>query len=301
MAKAGDRERKVITAQGMLDAQPTGAKAYLKLKEGLKLFVPNKGQSYKLIFLAWKAGKLNNTVEKKGDYATNRFIAVHQRVGAGDESFLCPARYGRPCAVCQHFGKLKAQGADWDKVLRHLKAKDREVWFVHDTEAKDKKNLLVWDESVHLFGNAFRATFSKREAWMAFADPEHGCVVEVEAREKKIEQSSCIDFTQGIIIEKRAKPLPEFLLAAMDRYCIDDCVVETPYEQVKKLIGMADEGDDEPEPETESDQEEEEEIREEEPEEEDEPEEDEPEEEEETEEEETEEEDPKPPKKPGRK
>ena len=237
------RQQAVITAQGMCDAAPSQGKgSYLKMPEGLKLFIPEKGHTYKLVFLPWKAGKLNPS-GKPGSWVTNRYIPVHRGIGPSEETYICSARaFGKPCAVCEQFALLRSQGVDWEQ-LKDFKFKDRELFLVHDTEIP--KSLYVWDESIHLFGDAFRGKIRKKVAWMAFADFEQGCIVEVEAREKKMGKGSCVDCTLGIEIEPRSEPLADWLVKAAEKYCIDDCVVETPYSKLKKLFTTLAGGEDE--------------------------------------------------------
>lgn len=228
------RQRAVITAQGQLDNAPSSGKGtYLKLLEGLKFFEPEKNKTYKLLFLPWKAGKFNPT-GREGNWVTNRYIPVHRGVGPADETFICSMRaFGKPCAGCEEFAAQRSKGADWDKVLKHLKFKDRELFFVHDLDVP--QSLLVWDESIHLFGDAFRMKFRKKKEWMSFADFEQGCIVEIEGKEKKIGASSCVDCTLGIEMEPLKRPFDDFLVKAAETLCIDNCVVEVPYAKLKKL------------------------------------------------------------------
>jgi len=241
--KSERREKVIVSAEAMIAAAPGGNKAtYLKLPDKVKLFKPDKGKEYKLIFLPWKAGK-GNPAAAEVKWTANRYIFTPMGIGPAEEHYLCPARsYGKPCAVCDQFAHLRnlGKGDEYYKdVLAPLRAKERELWFIHVMDLKgEPENLMIWDESIHLFGNAFRVLFPKRTETRNFSSPDEGCVVSIDAREKKIGNSSCVDCTQGIYIEKRKDPLPEWLEDVIYdcKFCPDKFVTEAPAGKLKSLF-----------------------------------------------------------------
>jgi hypothetical protein len=258
---AEKRKRETVSAQEQLDTAPVSNKSrYLKkLPTGLTLFTPKKGQSYKLVFLPWKGGKNRDT--GVGKWVTNRYVCIHKQIGPREESFLCSASRRKPCAVCEEYAKLRNTGSGdefYKKVLAPLKAKDRELMLVWDVTGNsgdidyESRKLHVWDESTFLFGDAFRGLFRKKKDWMLYADLDNGCVVEIEAREKKMGTSTCTDFTQGILIEKREEALPQWIEDAVEKYCLDDLVQETPYGELKKLLSQTGDKEEEEEQDTEN-------------------------------------------------
>lgn len=343
---AKDREEDIISAQGQLDSAPAGGKStYIKLPEKLpynlkiRFFVPQKNVEYKRIFLPWRAGKFNPSAAQ-GKWATNRFIYVHKDIGPGTETYVCLQRTcGKPCPVCELFGVLRNKGADWEKVLKPLKFKDRELMLCFDPE--QPKVIEIWDESTALFGTDFRMKVRRKTENLRYADlsKEHGKIVAFEAAEKKIGKGSCTEIPGASIeFEDRTEELPQAILDLIKGrkgkegkpdwpgICVDDFVILPEYAKLAKLVKNTggkkeeavkdeDEDEDEKEEEEESEEEEEAETEEEESEEgeeseeeneeseEEESEEEEAEEEEseEAEEEEEEEEKPTPSKKPGKK
>lgn len=259
-SKEVDRKnKKVISAQNMLDHAPTkGGKSYLKLPEGLKYFLPAEGRTYQLVFLPWKAGRGNYAA--KGEWTTNRFFYTHRGIGPNDETFVCSQKtFGKPCAVCEKYAALRPTGNGDDfykKVLEPLKFRVRELFFVHDLGG-DPKNLMVWDESSFLFGDHLRERMSLRKKYSSFADFEEGYNLMIKGKKKQIGAGSCTEFST-IEFEER-DPLPEWLQKAAEKYCLDDCVVETPYDKLKKLVTSAHtEEEEEPEIEPENEEPEEE-------------------------------------------
>lgn len=255
------REEMDASGRGGLDYAPSVSRiAYLNrnaMGKNVTQFRPEKG-SYKLIFLPWKAGK-NNTTGNPGETVVNRYFSTHAMIGPNEEAHLCLAQFGEKCAVCELFQRLKREGEKgnktyWNNVLAPLKSKNRELWLVHDTEdRKNPENVMLWDESVHLFGDAFRSVYKKRSAWENFAShkPGRGCIVEFDAEEKAIGQSSCIDCGHGIVLTPREDKLPGFLIDASYDLCPDDWLIKTPYAKLSKLVeqtgGAADEEEDEEE------------------------------------------------------
>ena len=207
-------ESEDVSGMGAIDAQPgSNRSTYLQTPDYIQIFVPEKNKTYKRRFLPWKAGQ-GNTSKQANGMTVNRFFAVHANLGATESKYLCLAvNFGLPCPGCEWFAKLKSQGADWDKVLYPLKPKNRELMLMYDVESP--KKLELWDESTSLFGNAFRSRYKKRKEWERFASIQNGCVVEIDAQEKKIGKSSCVDCTLGIDIQATTVGVPEKFLDAI--------------------------------------------------------------------------------------
>lgn len=238
--KAQRRAAAVAAAQAAIDSAPSTNKArYVRLPPTVKRYEPKAGVTKKAFFLQWIAGPLNPTF-KKGTLAWNRFHRVHSRIGPNDEHFGCAMAIGKPCAVCEMFQYQKTHGEKskqfWDTVLAPLKIKNREFFLLHFIDDDDPKNIYFWDESPSLFGDKFRGLYTKRAAWMAFLDPEVGCVVEINPVEKKIGQGSCVDCGEGIIIESLEKPINPNVVATAKKLCPDDWVIWTPYADLKRFM-----------------------------------------------------------------
>lgn len=230
------REARNASAQGMIDSAPSkGSKGtYLKLPAGLKFFMPEINKTYRLIFMTWKAGNFNPAVAK-GSWASNRFIPVHRNIGPNNDSFICSAKaFKKPCPICADFQRLRAEGKDWD-TIKELRPKDRELFLVHDVDG-DKNNLQIWDESVHLFGEFLRAKIDRKASYKLFADPDQGKLVEVVGKKKVIGKGSCAEFG-GIEFEDR-EPVSDELLAKADKYCLDTCPIEIPFDKLKEIYAQ---------------------------------------------------------------
>ncbi len=230
-----------VTA-GMIDQAPAmGLGTYFKIPSDwpIKRFGPEKNTTYKAMILPWLAGK-GNPVVKPGEIAVNRYYPRHSMIGPNDEHFICPYRSSegvRRCPVCEKLNDMRLAGVDFDTIIKGKKAKNRELLFLHFPEHSDKRNLFVWDESVALFGDALRAKIKKRPQYQLYWNlGDGGCIVEFEAKEKKIQSNSCIDCTLAIEIEPRTFPTPEWLMAACEKYCIDNILIEQPTERLKKVV-----------------------------------------------------------------
>lgn len=258
MSKATKREARNASAQGMVDSAPSkGSKGtYLKLPAGLKYFMPEINKTYRLIFMTWKAGDFNPATAK-GNWASNRFIPVHRNIGPNNDSFICSAKaFEKKCPICKDFQLLRASGKDWDSI-KELRFKDRELFLVHDVDG-DKNNLMVWDESVHLFGDFLRAKIARKASYKFFADPDQGKLVEIIGKKKQIGKGSCTEFN-GIEFEDRESVSDE-LLALADKYCLDKMPIEMDYDKLAELYSQTGAAEEEVEAEEEATTQEEEEA-----------------------------------------
>jgi hypothetical protein len=254
--KRKQREEIIVSAKGQVASAPTKNKAqYLNLPPAIQLFSPTPGVNYVAAFLPWRAGKTHPQVMfsgayqiKPGDWVTNRFLSVHKRQGPNEENFLCNGDLGKACYVCERFGKVKnsqpPRGTPeskkyWNEVMMPLKPSDRELFFIHLLEgegSENKKNLFLWDESPFLFGDAFRKLFTRRPGYDNYASPgKSGMNVSfspVKVEKGDYEYVSC---AEGIIMDKREEPLPDWLWDTIEKVCIDNYIKEAPYELMKSF------------------------------------------------------------------
>jgi hypothetical protein len=157
--------------------------------------------------------------------------------------------------VCEEFFRLRAGGADWDSI-KEMKPKKRELFLVWDMDdMKSGEVLKVWNESIHLFGDAFRALFRKKRAWMCYGDLEAGCIIEITGKEKKMGQTGgCVDCSQSILIEPRPESLPDWVVEAAGSLCPDDWLVETSYKTLKEMMNAVVDSEEEDEEEEEEEE-----------------------------------------------
>jgi len=236
---------------GMMDAAPKMYKCetYLRLPAGVSLFNGKEDVCYRLLFFPWKAGKGNPAaIDGAGSPVINRFLHVHQNIGADNEWHLCPAKtMGKPCVVCQTKAEVYAASKgkrlskdEFDKQIRPLNAKEREFWLVHELDGKPN-NLQVWEESVHLFGNYLRKWTSTKPQFKGFANPNTGLVVEVTGTQKQIGTGTCVDWGSMIQFVQRSEEeqtLAKKLFAKVLTMCPDDWVVASSNERLKKTFLM---------------------------------------------------------------
>ena len=250
------REKAVISAQGQIDNAPTrgGRASYLRLPEDMKFFVPKADHIYRLVFLPWKAGRMNNT-GRPGEWVTNRFFAIHRNVGPSEASYLClNMTFGKPCAGCEAYVRAKTlYGKDkikFDTIVKPLQGKKREMFLVHDIDG-DKNNLMIWEESVVLFGDFFRGAMGMRKRYANFADFDEGLLVCIKGKEKAIGTNSCTEFST-IQFESRTDDFPEtdgavpdWMYEAAQKLCPDDWLIEVPNSKLKTFYEPAQEEDEE--------------------------------------------------------
>ena len=231
-----------VTTDDMMHDAPTKGKygLYFKLKGDLKRFQPKVDVLMTLIFLPWVPGKMHKR-HGVSPLVTSAIFHVHDNVGPNDMKVLCPhTMFERPCPNCMDFQQRKilvprGDKKGWD-AISGMRAKSRELFFVHDLFG-DSGNLQVWDESCFLFGDYLRKKIAMREKYKALFDLTKGLKVIIRGEKKSLGQGGgdCNVFS-SIEIEDRDGPLPQFLIDSALSYRIDECLVETPHADMKKLL-----------------------------------------------------------------
>jgi hypothetical protein len=146
--------------------------------------------------------------------------------------------------VCEYRAKLGGEAEpdkDTKKLMEDIKSKQRQLWnvFNHD---EPKKGWQIFEESFFLFGkNVNERIMAARPADVArFSNFWHpgaaGMTLEVVATEKQNPgYSPFIDFGQ-IAFKERSSKLIARLDALGEPHCLDACLRETPYDEVKKIF-----------------------------------------------------------------
>lgn len=234
--------------QKAIDSTPVkGNRAYLKpLPAGITLFEPKEGQAYRLVFMAWQAGK-GNRPGPIGALTLVRHFGVHAQVGVNQVKLACTQHaFSEPCPSCELFADLRADPSNrgfakgsaeakaaWNNI-KDFAVKDRELMLVHDIDGRPN-NLMLWDESYHQFYKHLVAMVSKREQWKAYGHPVRGSVIEVSGTKK---DQYGIEFSTIIVtpFSPEMPAPPRELYDKTRKMCIDDLLNFLPYAEYKKIL-----------------------------------------------------------------
>jgi hypothetical protein len=223
-----------------------GVRPYLNLPKGVELFKFEKEGTKKIDVIEYITK--NNPETKKGKRYFTRTFFIHKNIGPDGESHLCPKKtFGKPCAVCKARTKMASEPGDDDELQDTLKPKERQLFAIMDPKKK-KKGIMVMDESYYLFGKELDAAVKKakkkhgKEEADKFASPNEGLTVKCEVEEKSYKKATYTNVKMCTLVE-REEQYDEDLLESVP--CLDDCLVETPYKELKELFDQTKDDDDE--------------------------------------------------------
>jgi len=235
MARASE-ERRYASAREEATSRSEGLQPYLKLPKGATMFKARKG-AIMMDVLPYVVGD-GNPNAKPGEVYYARKYWLHGAVGADRQAHLCLRRTMKePCPVCEFQDKLRQggyedDGPDTEKLIKSLMPKERQLFNVYDYKEPDK-NVQVWDISFHLFGDLLNERVlqaDERKKYDTFFHETDGLSLDVHMVEdsfggRTFFRASTIDF-----VPRKDK------INADDSFVLDEMLVPTPYDELKKLF-----------------------------------------------------------------
>lgn len=225
----------------------------LKIPDGLQLFQPKEG-TYRMDIVPYEVGK-GNPYAKEGEWYYERTYFIHARVGANNESYVCPNKTAKlPCPICEHRANLSRDPDGDEKLIKDLKPKERQLFLVHVLGDDDGAPVRLYESSFHTFGKLLdkrRQDAEEDEPHIAhFDDHEAGSTLKVAYQDNDAGGYSFVD-CYSIDFKQRAKGLDEDLLT--HGFCLDDMVVIPSYDELKKKFFQEPETNDDEDDEDEDD------------------------------------------------
>lgn len=252
--KAKERQRKVVSARRRVEQHETGGeRTSIKLPEGVSFLSVKKAEVKRLDIVPFTAGAGNKYADE-GELHYERTYYAHRGIGPNNDSYCCLAKnWGKACPICDHKASLVKKGtSNDDDEVKALNWKERQLWCVLDQGEKEK-GLQVWDVSHFLFGKYLdeKVRTADDHEYDNFADPVEGMTLRIGVTEEKGGGYTYCKFSD-IEFKPRKEPLdPELVESAP---CLDDCLIEVPYDKLKKIfLQMGDDDETEEEDEEEDD------------------------------------------------
>ncbi len=214
----------------------------LKAPDGTNFYSVKKEGTRRIEILPYTVGNGNPNADK-GDMYFERTFWVHRGIGPDNNSYVCSAKtFKKKCPICEARAKLMAKpNYDEDQVAA-LAPKERQLYLVYDHSESDK-GVQIWDISYFLFGKKLDATIKNSEeddGYEYFADPEKGKTLRIGFEEKSFGGNSYCEVT-AIDFKDRKDDLPDEVTG--HEICLDDCLIETPYKELKEIFLQVDEED----------------------------------------------------------
>lgn len=236
-----DRERRQSTARRRAQQKQTGfTTTKFRLPEGLG-FWDFKEDVTKIDIVPYIVGK-GNPFAKPGELHYERtYYQYRAKIGAEQKFYITLAEtYGLKDPVQEHRQQIQRKvpaNAVEEKELKDLAyslgPSERQLFLIYDHSQKDK-GVQLFDFSHHKFGKLLDSRIDKsdeEEGWDGFYFPdEDGFSLKVTWENDPTYGLGAV----AIDFVPRREPLPEAI--AEHGYCLDDYLVQMPYEKLKAIF-----------------------------------------------------------------
>lgn len=221
---------------------------FKNLPEGIHFFDPSPGV-YRLDIVPFTAGE-GNRWAPAGELHWEKTFWKYKNIGPDEDSYVAPAKtYKKPDPIKEYRDKMVQDPGHDKKAAKALLPKERQAFLVYD-HGDAEKGLQLWETSYHTFGKLLDKRIDNsdpRDEWEFFYYPdEGGCTLRVEFSEEDIGvgkpwvKATAIDFKD----RDKDEVIPKEIMAKA--FCLDDCLNEVSYEELKSIfLQTGDDDDDE--------------------------------------------------------
>lgn len=245
MSKAKDRkERRKSTARNRAEKRGSGFETTtLKMPEGLNFWEIKTGVTKQIDIIPYIVGK-GNPYAEEGELHYERTFFHYRSIGIEEKNYICSSKTFAKKDYIQEWRQKKSKDPTIDsKLLKDLTPKERQIFLVYDHDDK-AKGVQLWEFSFHNFGSLLDSRVKKApesRGWDLFYFPDNdGMTLELTFVESS---GGGFKFAEVIAIDflKREGPIPKEIVE--HGICLDDLLVETPYEELKNIFLMGDSDD----------------------------------------------------------
>jgi len=230
--------RGVVVASAVSQRESKGARNYLEVPKGLKLFkFPEGVRSFKLDFLPYIV-----TSEKHPEKKVINGIPVahpgtpwyrvpfktHSNVGGNNESVICPKSFGHKCPICEYQLKRIKDGADKEE-FKLLYPKPRSLYILIPVGHKDYEEVpYIWDMSDFLFQDTLIEELKVDDSNSDFFMLDSGKTVNARIKWKELGKNN---FPEVVDVKFEDRdPFDESILDEIPS--LDDMLVVLPYNEL---------------------------------------------------------------------
>lgn len=234
------QKEKLLERMKRSQDQQEGGRGVLRPDVNVSIWRPKDG-SHIIDIIPYIVGKNNSENDKPGVdiHYTFRYF-MHRNVGPNNAWVICPAKtWGEDCPICEYRQSLIDKGADWDKQIKPLFPKSRNLYnIVCYDRGEEKKGVQVWDVSNHYFEKHI-VTLSKKparggkaEKKVLFFDEEEGKSISFTIEPAQSQD----DYPEYVAhsFEDRDYKISNAILDSA--HCLDELVVRLKYEELKRAF-----------------------------------------------------------------
>ena len=207
----------------------------IRLPDGVEWFKVDKQEIRTIDVLPYRVGK-GNPRASEGMIYFERTYFTHRNIGPGEDSVICPNRtWEKRCPICEDMARMRRDPEMDPEVPKALKPKERQLFNVIDLNAPDK-GIQIWDVSFYLFGEALyeaiKNSDDEEDGYAFFSDLKVGLKLKIGFKEKHFAGNTFYEAAR-IDFKPRAKPYSKEILE--QTYCLDDLLIEIPYDKLRAL------------------------------------------------------------------
>ncbi len=240
MADQRERKRKRAgSAKRDQKHQEGGNWTSITLPEGLKLWQPKAGQSYRVDIIPFEAGEGNPHADP-GEWYYERTYYRHAGIGPDNGLYCCLSRtFRKPCPICEYRANLSNDpdaNEEAEKMIKDLAPKERQLFLILDHK-NTEDGVQLWEFSYHNFGKLL--DFDRRDAEededyiKNFDDERGGAALRISFSEEKFGGRPFAK-AQSIKFTPRPNGLDSELLG--HGICLDKLLKEMPYDELKAIF-----------------------------------------------------------------
>lgn len=168
-----------------------------------------------------------------GDFYYKVSYKIHRGVGPEEKVVVCPKTFGKACPICEEYTTMRKGDAEYDE-YKGLRPSDRDLYLV---VSKGKLQLMEipWFWFGKLLDNEIKEDDNEDKL---FFFPEDNIDLRVDWETDKFGTKAV-----AIRFKKRKEDLDEELIEQAEGIDLGDCVIETSYADIQRLLHGVDEGD----------------------------------------------------------
>ena len=241
MARKKTRTESRRAGSGQRDAKHRagGDWAALSIPEGLEMWKPKEG-AVRFDIVPYVVGEGNPYADQPGEWYYERTYWTHRDVGAGKETFVCPAKTAKkPCPICEYRAKLASDPDSDDKLVKSLKPKERQLFLIRLRTRGEELDPTVrlYETSFHTFGSLLdkrRQDAEEDESHITdFDDHKEGAVLKASYVDEDTGGFTYLN-CYSIDFSPRSKGLESEVVE--HGFCLDEIVCVPTYDELKRAF-----------------------------------------------------------------
>ena len=207
------------------------------LPEGIEVFKPEDGKTYRLDVIPYIVGPNNPNADEGDEYFEMSYF-VYNNLGPDERKAVAVAKqYGDPDPVAELEAEMRRKGMDYKQRSDYL-PKPRQLFLVYDHAAADK-GVQLFEGARGTFGELLDAQIKQADAdedhITNFDDPEAGATLKVTFKGKNIGQPNPWVKAEAISFKARPDGLEDMDL--LDHGVVLDALVKRPtYDEIKQIL-----------------------------------------------------------------